>query len=396
MARVHEMTLVGAVVIAALGCTPQAQAQGSVVPVADVEELYAAVNDPANAGATVVLAPGTYVLTALDPGGAARPVAGRLELQRDMSLLGTIGDRDAVVIDGASLPQSSYVTQVSAGLPPSNTAAIRIGRGTNTIEWLTARGAVRGIGAISTDLIGTGPTRVRVAHVAAIHSNRGIDVRNFGPSAAGRSLDAQLVDNHVFGNTAAVGEAFRIANLQGATGARIVARLRGNRVYGNDTGMIVANNRSSGAAVAVSSAGDRFVANGVGVLLVGGLSSNAIVANGNTVTFEAQGSDFSDNEGETDFDRGGLVIVGGENISIPYGASGNSVNVTLRGCRLEGNQLRDLGAIGARSVPATLGAPGTHNRVVVRLAGGHAPAVVETADSIPEDPSWMNGVVVER
>ncbi|HUQ80051.1 MAG TPA: hypothetical protein VM076_02870, partial [Gemmatimonadaceae bacterium] len=75
---------------------------GDVVHVADVEQLYAAVNDPANVGATLLLAPGTYVLSLKNAAGGARPNAGRLELQKDMSVIGVAGDRGAVVIDAAA------------------------------------------------------------------------------------------------------------------------------------------------------------------------------------------------------------------------------------------------------------------------------------------------------
>ena len=48
--------------------------------VSSIAGLYAAVNDPDNAGNLIILAPGTYVLNAAFPNG------GRLELQDDMSL----------------------------------------------------------------------------------------------------------------------------------------------------------------------------------------------------------------------------------------------------------------------------------------------------------------------
>ena len=64
---------------------PQLDVAATVLNVADVEQLYAAVNDPANEGAAIILAPGTYVLSALTAAGVARPNAGRLELQQDMS-----------------------------------------------------------------------------------------------------------------------------------------------------------------------------------------------------------------------------------------------------------------------------------------------------------------------
>jgi hypothetical protein len=57
------------------------------VYVESVDQLYAAVNDPGNEGAIVVLAPGTYALVPGDING------GRLELQRDMELQGTPGTR---------------------------------------------------------------------------------------------------------------------------------------------------------------------------------------------------------------------------------------------------------------------------------------------------------------
>ncbi len=88
---------------AADGSSLRGQPQLSVSPtalhIADVEQLYAAVNDAANEGAAIILAPGTYVLSATDAAGVARTNAGRLELQRDMSLYGVTDERSAVVID---------------------------------------------------------------------------------------------------------------------------------------------------------------------------------------------------------------------------------------------------------------------------------------------------------
>src|SRR5687768_9380027 len=107
---------------------------GPVVQVGTIEELYAAVNNPANAGAAIILAPGRYVLSSSGPGGVARPNGGRLELLQDMSLYGVAGDRSAVVIDTSLLPQSSF------NAPFGRTGSIRIGRGRNAIEWLTIIG----------------------------------------------------------------------------------------------------------------------------------------------------------------------------------------------------------------------------------------------------------------
>ncbi len=391
---VAAAALTAAALAAGLGAPLRAASEEKVVDVVDIEELYAAVNDPANAGALVVIAPGTYALTALDPNGAPRPNGGRLELQVDMGLQGTVGDRSAVVINAAGLPLTSYVTTGSAGVPPAPTGPLRMGRGTNSVEWLTIRDAARQ-GGIETDLLGTGPAYIRIAHVATTGHVRGIELRNYGPWTAGRFIDASIVDNDIHGNTAGLGEGIRIVNILGAHGSRIVARLSGNRVYGNDIGLLVVNNASNLAHISVLSTGDRFFENGGGTILIGGLASNT-PANGNGITFEARGSDFSDNNGFADLDRGGLLAIGGENIAMPNGASYNTVRVLLKGCRLEGNQIRDLGAFGARSNPGSIGMPGTHNQVEVTLTGGRLPRNLETADSIPDDPLWMNTVVVNR
>ena len=80
------------------------------ITVADVEQLYTAVNDPARAGFVILIAPGTYSLSTKTPGNVTRPNGGRLELQPDMSLIGVAGDRSAVVIDMSALPLASFNT----------------------------------------------------------------------------------------------------------------------------------------------------------------------------------------------------------------------------------------------------------------------------------------------
>ncbi len=361
-----------------------------IVNVTNVEELYAAVNNSANAGNQIVLAPGVYMLSVNAPGGVARPNGGRLELQENMSLRGVQGDREAVVIDAINLPASSY-----SAPPITNTAPIRMGRGTNFVEWLTIRNAVNGQAGIETDLNTTATAYIRIAHIISTGNPRGIDVRNFGATAAGRVIEAEIVDNDFYNNRLGLSEGLRFTNVQGANGGSIFAVMSGNRSSGNQQGLLVANNRSNNATITVFSSGDRFFENGAGTIIVGGLSSNSTPANGNTINFTAHGSSFENNNGSTIFDRGGLVILGGENISIPNGTSNNTVNVTLRNCRFGNNQLYDIGAFGARSAPVSIGSPGTNNRVKIRLYGTLVPNLV-TADSIPETLGAMNSVTVIR
>jgi Tol biopolymer transport system component len=363
----------------------------AVVNVANIEELYSAVNNSANAGNQIIIAPGVYFLSVNDPNGAARPNAGRLELQENMSLRGVVGERGAVIIDAINLPLSSF----NNAAPIPLTAAIRMGRGTNAIEWLTVRNAVNGNANIGTELASTS-TNIRVAHVASTNSQRGLDVRNFGAAQIGRVINAEIIDNDFYNNRiGTLGEGFRIASQQGANGGIINATLAGNRSYNNFQGLIVENNRSNNAVTTVFSSGDRFFENGNGALVGGGLSANMTVANGNTVSFTASGDTFENNNGFNNFDFGGLVIPAGENTSIPNGTSNNTVNVELRNCRFSNNQIHDIAAFGARSNPASVGMPGTNNHVRIKLIGTLVP-VFETTDSVPGNPAWMNSVTVIR
>ncbi|MEP7037216.1 MAG: VCBS repeat-containing protein, partial [Acidobacteriota bacterium] len=81
--------------------------------------------------------------------------------------------------------------------------------------------------------------------------------------------------------------------------------------------------------------------------------------------------------------------------SIPNGVNNNTVNVELRNCLFSNNQLHDIAADGARSLPLSAGLPGTNNRVRLRLIGTIVP-VLETADSVPVYLEGMNSVTVIR
>ncbi len=362
--------------------------QPLVVNVANIEEFYSAINNQQNVGMQIIIAPGVYMLSVNDPNGAARPNSGRIELQENMSLQGVVGDRGAVIIDAMNLPLSSF----NSAPPVTLTAPIRMGRGTNSIEWLTVRNAVNGNANIGTDLASTA-TNVRVAHVASTNSQRGLDVRNFGAAQAGRVINAEIIDNDFYNNRIGmVGAGMRIVNNQGATGGIINATLTGNRSYSNYAGILVENNRSNNAVSTVISSGNRFFENGAGAIVGGGLGGTA---NGNTVSFKSYGDVFENNNGFNNFDFGGLIIPGGENTTMPNGTSNNTVNVELRNCRFSNNQLHDLAAFGARSSPSSIGLPGTNNRVSVRLYSTGVPVLV-TDDSIPDSPGGMNSVVVSR
>jgi hypothetical protein len=357
--------------------------------VSNVEALYAAVNDAANAGAVIEVDPGTYVLTRLAPGGAPRPNGGRLELQPDMSLVGVTGHPEAVVIDS-----SDAVNGPTFPIPGGNAGVIRIGRGRDRVEWLTVVGQPNSAGGVQTDLTGAAAPSVRIAHVVSRGNVRGIDVRNLGASAAGRRLTVDLDANEVFGNVTGTGQGIRFVNST-ADGASIVASLHGNRSHGNKTGFLAANLGSNGASVAIDSHDDRFEDNTVGGLIFGGINSGTIGSNGNSLAFTMHGGRFSGNHGgqpPEDF-TGALNIVGG--LAATAGqTSDNGVRASISGTRFEDNQDTDVRAWGART-SAPLPA-GTKNIVSVDLHGVSAQAITAATDSEPAEPAGTNRATIAQ
>jgi len=366
---------------------------GPVVQVVDAEQLYAAVNDPSNAGATILLAPGTYVLSAKDATGVGRPNGGRVELQQDMSLSGVDGDRAAVVIDASALPASSFPT------PFGRTGVIRTGRGRNAVEWLTIAGNPLAAAGVETDLFSGPDAWVRVAHVMAGNSARGVDVRNVGAAMTGRRLEAEIEDNDFFRGV----EGIRVANFVGATGGQITVVMSGNRSYQNVLGCILENNRSSFATIYVRSSGDRFEDNGWGCQMGGALVSAGTFTSSSTV-MEAHGTHFTDNT-RTEFFNGtgpdfgthfgGVVVIGGDVLTSAGTTSHNTVVVRLWGCKVTGNQGADFEAYGARSPDASRIA-GVDNHATIELYGVSKQIDVVGGDSSPEDPSGSNTLTIIR
>jgi hypothetical protein len=363
------------------------ESQVDDVYVSDVEELYTAVNDPQNSGARVILSPGTYALSRFDGSGQLRPNDGRLELQTNMSLHGVEGDRSAVVIEAIGLPTAS----LSGGSVPLG--AIRVGRGRNALEWLTVRNARGGQGNIVTTLDDGNTFYFRVAHIASTGSGNNLSIGNLGAASAGRTIEADIVDNDLFdGFGTGFRQGFRIRN--DGNGSIINVRLSGNRVWGNGFNLII-NAGSAGAVINVFSSGNRYFDNGGGLFVVGGLSG----AVGNTINYTGHGDHFVSNDEPGVFDQGGLLFFGGDRLAAgTLGASGNTVNAKLFGCRMSGNAYADLAAIGGRSLAPAFISTVFDNRVILELNGMPVKEnVVELfADSLPEDTSTNNSVTVIR
>jgi hypothetical protein len=364
----------------------------SVIQVYNVEELYAAVNDAANDGAMVVLSAGQYALTRLDPHGAARPNGGRLELRTDMSIFGVTGHPEDVVIDSSDAVNGpSFALGGNLG----NGGTIRIGRGKNTVEWLTVVGGSSSAAGVQTDLVGA-PAVLRVAHVVARGSVRGIDVRNLGPAGATRTILIDLEDNEVFENTAMNGQGFRFVNLN-ADGASIAATLYNNRSHDNDQGFLASNLGSNHASITIDAHDDRFEHNVIGGVLFGGLTTTARAASGNTVTLTMHAGTIAGSHGSSPPQNltAGLNVIGGAfspPAGAPNSASSNEVRVSIWGTTFDGNAALDIEAWGAKSLTADLG--GTGNVVTVDLHGVSARAGWLAHDSVPDESTGTNRATI--
>lgn len=375
--------------------SPCAMAQ--VIPVSDVESLYSEVNNPANAGATLVLAPGAYHLSAVDPGNVARPKGGRIELQPDMSLKGVEGDQAAVIISAYDLPASSFPAN---GVIAGPNAAIRMGLGHNSLEWLTVLDARFAQANIDSGLqvLDPAPAYVRLHHVSSSGSVRGVNVLNFGPLASNQVIEVDITDSDFFDNDLNLSEGIRIGNFQGAVGSAIIARLSGNRSWGQKQGCLIVNNRARSSTLSVESSGNRFYGNGGGLLIIGGLSSNNTRADANTIEFEGHGDRYSDNIAASEFDHGGLIVLGTEDISASGGGSNNTVKVALWGSRMLGNDNADLLAVGARSLTTQAAVLNQNNRVTIEVRGdgskGKWQPVEKVDNYLPVGPNYGNSAVV--
>jgi hypothetical protein len=374
-------------------------AMAQTIQISNVEELYTAVNDPANAGTTVVLSPGTYMLSGTDPNGAPRPKGGRIELQSDMSLIGMEGDRSAVVINAINLPKSSFPTGANG---PN--AAVRMGLGHNSLEWLTVRDAMNAQANIDTGLQALDPadTSIRLAHIASTGSVRGANIRNYGPQTSGQTIEADIIDCDFFENTLSSSEGIRMGNFAGATGSTVNVRMSGNRSWGQKQGRLVVNNTAINSTVNVFSSGNRFYGNGVGTIIAGALTQGTDRADSNTINFEGHGDEFIGNTSVTNFDHGGLVVLGTENASpVGGGGSNNTVGVQLWGCRMADNDTADLYAVGARStfLPGIDPSLNQNDQVTIEIHGdgndnGRWQPVELFANSLPAVPSYGNSVTV--
>ena len=363
------------------------------VYVATVDELYLAVNDPGNTGAQVVLAPGVYVLSASYPNG------GRLELQTDMSLRGQPGQTDAVLIDQSSLPFASFRLS-----PTVSVAPIRIGRGTNSLEWLSVKGgsvAANPLAVIESDLLGA-ETNVTISHVYVDcnGSRTGVMFRNRLDEHANRVINATLEYSEIANASANPNPPGAGLALQNRiSGAVIKLNMKGNYIHECRVGILHFNSglgtSIDNCSLDITSHNDRIEGNGCGFDLSGGSTGAGILyANNNSATVKMYGTAIKDN-GQSQVPTnngafpGGISAAGGWNT-----ASHNNLHISLSGCDISNNNGTDIHGFGYFSSTGTVN--GTNNLFELYLYGISANAIVDAVASAPAEPAGTNVLNVYR
>jgi hypothetical protein len=313
-------------------------------------------------------------------------------LQTDMSLFGVTGHPEDVVIDSSD-PVNGPSFTLAGGL---DGGTIRIGRGRNSVEWLTVVGGSNSAAGVQTDLVGA-PAVLRVAHAVSRGSVRGIDVCNRSPAGAGRTVVIDLDDNELFENVAKNGQGIRFVNAN-ADGASIAATLHKNRSHDNNMGFLASNLGSSHASITIDSHDDRFEDDMIGGVIFGGLTTAAGMASGNTVTFTMHAGSIAGSHGSVPPQNltAGLNVIGGAfspPAGTPNSASSNAVRASIWGTKFDDNAALDVEAWGAKSLAADLAGMG--NIVTVDLHGVSAQARSLAHDSVPDEAAGTNRATVD-
>lgn len=357
------------------------------IVVSDVEALYDAVDNPNNAGKTIVLRPGSYVLSRRRA-GQERLNKGRLELQRDMSLRGEDPSLCVLETSPTDLPKFDEIPGARSGM-------IRTGLGNHTIEKLTIIAPSPAGSGISTDLPDpqSQETTIVIAKVISgdpnsEHGTRGVDIRNTGTAVIGRHLKAFIEKCEFHGGT----QGIRIANFQGANGCKVTVEMNDNHCHDNFVGCLITNHRSTLGVIEVRSQKDRFTENGVGCTVVGGIVNGS----SNRTKFVANKIVSKNNNGPLDqvTRHAGGIVVRGANTLEPNLASKNQVEIVFTNCKVNSNQAPgNVIAHGAHcSNPA--GVAGTNNTVTISLLGNNDFIVDATDSEPPESGIQTNKVIV--
>jgi hypothetical protein len=412
--------------IAALALTVAAVAQDQpVINVNNVEGLYAAVNNPANAGAIVVLASGTYTLTAKDPNNQPRPNGGRLVLQSGMALVGqnqyvdfdgdgvwdprddnADGIPDTDPVRGLIFADPASETIIDAinlsGVPGAIPGAVRVGLD-NRVEKITVRNTNNINAGIDVNVLPTiGGMHAEIRDCLIEDGRRGIRLILAGVSQSGIDSSAVLERNILRRNTGTFGIGVEIA-IQGLSNSSWDVIIRNNRVYSNRVGLFAGEEGSTSVNSHVLSMRNLYQANRLGLNIDAGRDAFPTLpgTNGSSIHFTSIDDGIFDNSGTAFVGGlgGGVLAIAGLTTNAGATLSSNdALDLQFLGTRwarnFQGISRRDLQVYGALAIGGT---PGTNDtaRVLIRQgASDGAAGAFQFVDSQPGDPTNTDTVTI--
>ena len=407
---------VGAVAVSAalVAMTPVVGAVRAqrVVLVSTVDQLYEAVNNPANQGAVIELVPGEYVLTPLDQTENPRPNLGSLVLPAGSILR---GQNEYTDIDGdgiwdppdpsnpaiyANPATETIINAVQLTGLTSVMDVISIGLD-NQVEGLTVRnntwaGALIGV----TIKPSTGGLRGAVRNCIVEGGQRGIrttHTKGFSGLHSSAVFEGNISRHH----SGTFGFGFQVQNDQVADATWDVI-LRNNRSYGNKAGLFIVAVSSSNAEESVLSANNIYERNTIGVALHAGRDAAGAGrfdgSIGSQLRFDSVGDAIWNNNGNQGPDRGGVDARAGFRTSASATPSSkNHLRLQLIGTRfvrgtglenLAGTTRRDLTLYGALGRNAVFPGSGNLATLLIRNSTSDgAPGAFLVVDSDPPAPN---------
>jgi hypothetical protein len=355
------------------------QAQPRIV-VSNVNQLYAAVNNAGNAGATVHLAAGVYTLnSSLSPA-----TSGRIVLQPGMNLE---GETVLVDVDGDGWPDTAANQSVVDGSTISGASRIAIveaGR-QNRVEALTVVGSGRlqavgsGIGTSMVPAEEEIGLTVRGCLIVGT-GRRGIQVIRLGPAGAagGRAhVERNVIQNVGTMTGSAVGHGIQVVVAGLVNGASLFADVRGNHVIGSKTGLSLERNPGpssapGSASLDVNSSMNLFEADYTGIQM-------ALVAGGrDSVTFQSVQDRLIGNQG-----------IGGFGLGL-FGTASDTIRVSLLNTTFRNNGPVDF--IVGLDANGLAGPHSTGNSIDLLVRGISAAGTPGSFVANPGSPQYDNHI----
>jgi hypothetical protein len=398
--------------------------------VSNVEDLYAAVNNPANAGAIVVLASGTYTLTVKDASNQPRPNGGRLVLQSGMALVGQNtyvdfdGDgvwdprddnndgfpdtdpvRGLIFADPASetIIDAINLSGVPGAIPGAIPGAVRVGLD-NRVEKLTVRNTNNINAGIDVNVVpAIGGMRAEIRDCLVEDGRRGIRLL-VGQRQSGLDSSAVLERNILRRNTGTAGFGIQIA-IQGASNSSSDVIVRNNLLYANRWGLFVGGEGSTNVQSHVLSMRNVYRQNELGLNMDAGRDAFSAGlpsgGNGSSIHLTSVEDKIFNNSGTSVVAGlgGGVVAIAGLITDARATPSSNdALDLQFLGTRWAGNfqgtSRQDLRVYGSL---AAAGLPGTNDtaRVLIRQGTSDGAAgAFQFIDSQPGDATNTDTVII--